>query len=62
MDRLDFNHMLMTKMIGGKLFLAPVEPEKVHDVLDIGTGTGICQFVPGKIWSFDFGLTFHRVY
>ena len=32
----------MTKGIGDKLFLAPIEGEKVHRVLDIGTGTGIC--------------------
>lgn len=45
MDRLDFNHMLMTKAIGNKLFLAPIDAGKVHNVLDIGTGTGICKFI-----------------
>lgn len=43
MDRLDLNHMLMTKTIGKKLFLAPVPQEKTHRILDIGTGTGICK-------------------
>ncbi|KAF6811293.1 methyltransferase domain-containing protein [Colletotrichum plurivorum] len=51
MDRLDFNHMLMTKMIGGKLFLAPVELEKVQNVLDIGTGTGIWAIEAAEIFS-----------
>lgn len=32
----------MTKGIGDKLFLAPIEGEKLHRILDIGTGTGIC--------------------
>ncbi|KAK2759250.1 methyltransferase domain-containing protein [Colletotrichum kahawae] len=41
MDRLDFNHMLVLKAIGRKLFLAPVPKEKTHRILDIGTGTGI---------------------
>ncbi|KZL71206.1 methyltransferase domain-containing protein [Colletotrichum tofieldiae] len=41
MDRLDFNHMLIMKTIGRKLFLAPVPQETTHRILDIGTGTGI---------------------
>ncbi|KAI3544157.1 methyltransferase domain-containing protein [Colletotrichum abscissum] len=40
-DRLDFNHMLMVKTIGDKLYLAPLEKEKINRVLDIGTGTGV---------------------
>lgn len=32
----------MTKGIGDKLFLAPIDTDKMHRVLDIGTGTGIC--------------------
>ncbi|KAF9880626.1 methyltransferase domain-containing protein [Colletotrichum karsti] len=44
-DRLDMAHALITRVIGNKLFLAPVEPQKVHRILDIGTGTGI--------WAFD---------
>ena len=41
-DRLDLSHALMTKGIGDKLFLAPIDTKKMHRVLDIGTGTGIC--------------------
>ncbi|KAK1971841.1 methyltransferase domain-containing protein [Colletotrichum sublineola] len=41
MDRLDFNHMLMVKVIGEKLYLAPIDKNKVHRILDIGTGTGV---------------------
>ncbi|KAK1640154.1 methyltransferase domain-containing protein [Colletotrichum phormii] len=40
-DRLDFNHMLMVKTIGDKLYLAPFEKGKINRVLDIGTGTGV---------------------
>jgi ubiquinone/menaquinone biosynthesis C-methylase UbiE len=41
-DRLDLSHLLMTKAIGDKLFLAPIDMDKTQRVLDIGTGTGIC--------------------
>ncbi|KAF4935954.1 Secondary metabolism regulator LAE1 [Colletotrichum fructicola] len=40
-DRLDMAHALVTRVIGNKLYLAPVETPKVHRILDIGTGTGI---------------------
>lgn len=42
MDRLDLNHALMTKVIGNRLYLAPLVEKDLHRVLDIGTGTGIC--------------------
>ncbi|KAJ9150561.1 S-adenosyl-L-methionine-dependent methyltransferase [Coniochaeta hoffmannii] len=47
LDRLDLTHALMTKGIGDKLFLAPIEGEKLHRVLDIGTGTGIWAMCMG---------------
>lgn len=37
------NHVVVTKTIGNKLFLAPIPTERIHRVLDIGTGTGICM-------------------
>ncbi|TPX09507.1 uncharacterized protein E0L32_009250 [Thyridium curvatum] len=40
MDRLLLLHEIMTKITGG-LYQAPIEKEKVHNILDIGTGTGI---------------------
>jgi len=36
-------HALMTKGIGDKLFLAPIDGSKLNRILDIGTGTGICK-------------------
>ena len=47
-DRLDLQHHEFQLIFGGKLFTAPIPKEKVlHNVLDIGTGTGI--------WAIDFG-------
>ena len=44
-DRLDFQHAMFLRTLGGKLQLAPV-PKDSQNVLDIGTGTGI--------WAIDF--------
>lgn len=44
-DRLDFQHAIFLRSLGGKLFLAPI-PDGVQEVLDVGTGTGI--------WAMDF--------
>ncbi|UQC73908.1 methyltransferase domain-containing protein [Colletotrichum lupini] len=43
MDRLDFCHALLTRTVGNKLFLAPVDETKMHRVLDVGTGTGAIE-------------------
>ncbi|KAF4451678.1 hypothetical protein F53441_5357 [Fusarium austroafricanum] len=40
-EMLDLNHHTLTLGIGGKLFLAPLDMDKVEFVVDIGTGTGI---------------------
>jgi hypothetical protein len=42
---------LFTLTFDGKLHIAPIEEMKggIHNVLDIGTGTGI--------WAIDFGTT-----
>ncbi|KAL2133431.1 hypothetical protein VTI74DRAFT_2357 [Chaetomium olivicolor] len=45
--RLDLAHALMTKGIGDKLFLCPINTHKMHRVLDIGTGTGIWSMCMG---------------
>lgn len=47
-ERLDLIHLLMTKGIGNKLFLAPVDLDKSARVLDIGTGTGIWAICVGE--------------
>ncbi|KAK2030142.1 TAM domain methyltransferase [Colletotrichum zoysiae] len=52
MDRLDMAHALMVKSIGNKLYLAPLEKDKVHRILDVGTGTGI--------WSMEIGDIFQH--
>lgn len=42
-DRLDLFHSMVVKTIGYRLFLAPVDPGRTHRILDVGTGTGICE-------------------
>jgi SAM-dependent methyltransferase len=51
-DRLDLQHHLFLLTFDGKLALAPIEemPGGIHNVLDIGTGTGI--------WAIDFASAF----
>lgn len=49
MERMDMAHVLMVRAIGNRLFLAPLEEAKIHRILDIGTGTGICKDLPGFI-------------
>jgi predicted RNA methylase len=46
----DLQHHLFTMTFDGKLHIAPIEEIKggIHNVLDIGTGTGI--------WAIDFGI------
>lgn len=43
MDRLDFAHAMTVRAIGNRLFLAPLNIEKTQNILDIETGTGICE-------------------
>ncbi|KAE9572310.1 hypothetical protein CGMCC3_g11722 [Colletotrichum fructicola] len=38
--RLDLMHTLISKTIGWRWFLAPVNHNKMHRILDVGTGTG----------------------
>ncbi|SPO03577.1 related to TAM domain methyltransferase [Cephalotrichum gorgonifer] len=51
-ESLDLNHLAMTLACGQKLYLAPLEEDKVHRALDIGTGTGI--------WAIDFADEFPK--
>lgn len=37
-------HVLMTKITGDVLQMAPIDTAKPLRVLDIGTGTGVCEF------------------
>lgn len=39
-ERLDVLHHIMVRMMGGRLWLAPINENEVHNALDIGTGTG----------------------
>ncbi|KAI8156338.1 Secondary metabolism regulator LAE1 [Colletotrichum sp. SAR 10_70] len=49
-NRLDFTHALIRKTLDEELYLAPLQKEKVHRILDIGTGTGI--------WAIEMGDEF----
>ncbi|OLN81323.1 hypothetical protein CCHL11_08562 [Colletotrichum chlorophyti] len=48
-DRLDMAHTLVTRLIGNKLFLAPLVGGIGHRILDIGTGTEACEM--GKVFQ-----------
>ncbi|KAH8886942.1 S-adenosyl-L-methionine-dependent methyltransferase [Thozetella sp. PMI_491] len=50
LERLLILHEIMTSAIGHRLYLAPVEKEKIHTILDIGTGTGV--------WAIEIGEEF----
>ena len=39
-ERLDVLHHTIVRMIGGRLWLAPIDEDRIQNVLDIGTGTG----------------------
>jgi len=45
-DRLDMQHAMFSRSLGGRLVLAPVTSKDVRQVLDLGTGTGI--------WAIEF--------
>jgi hypothetical protein len=41
--RLDLVHHIYRLMLDGALYVSPI-PDSVHQILDVGTGTGICKF------------------
>jgi 16S rRNA G527 N7-methylase RsmG len=43
MERLNLTHDMVVKALGDKLYLAPLDKENLHRILDIGTGTGVCE-------------------
>ncbi|KAF2136490.1 uncharacterized protein K452DRAFT_292338 [Aplosporella prunicola CBS 121167] len=49
-DRLDLAHHMMLKLIGDRLFLAPLPDDFAGKILDVGTGTGI--------WAIEMGDRF----
>ena len=38
-NRLDFQHFMLRYALRGN-YVAPLQPQQVHDILDVGTGTG----------------------
>ncbi|CCE35183.1 uncharacterized protein CPUR_02114 [Claviceps purpurea 20.1] len=46
----ELNHHYLTILFDDQLFLAPLEEDKIHRVLDVGTGSGI--------WAIEFGDRF----
>jgi hypothetical protein len=48
-QRLDLTHLLVTKVIGGVIYLAPIDGNKPIRILDAGTVTGICTTPPNRI-------------
>ena len=41
LGRLDLAHHLYLHLLDGELYTAPLEGHQLHNVLDLGTGTGI---------------------
>ena len=52
-ESMDINHHNLTLGIGGKLFLAPLDTDRISHVLDVGTGTGL--------WAIDFADAYPEV-
>ncbi|KAL2215550.1 S-adenosyl-L-methionine-dependent methyltransferase [Thermoascus aurantiacus ATCC 26904] len=48
-DRLDFIHHTFCRLLGDRLFTAPINPEGMR-ILDIGTGTGIWAIQMGDLY------------
>lgn len=44
MERLNLTHEVVVKALDEKLYLAPLDTDKIQRVLDVGTGTGVCTW------------------
>ncbi|KAI8316420.1 Secondary metabolism regulator LAE1 [Colletotrichum sp. SAR11_59] len=53
LDRLDFNSSFLIKLTENKLYHAPLQEDKVHRILDVGTGTGISRVPPNVKFEVD---------
>ncbi|KAK5991919.1 Methyltransferase [Cladobotryum mycophilum] len=49
-ESMDINHHSLTLALGDKLYLSPLDKDKIEKVLDMGTGTGL--------WAIDFADEF----
>ena len=43
LERLDVVHELFIRTFGGRIYLAPIDEDKLQNILDVGTGTGSCR-------------------
>lgn len=59
-ERLDVMHHMFVRTMGGRLWLAPIDEDKIHNVLDIGTGTGIRTLLSSAMCSFLTPYSCHR--
>ncbi|KAG6068892.1 hypothetical protein E4U16_007817 [Claviceps sp. LM84 group G4] len=44
LESVELCHQYLTLLFDGQLYLAPLEEDKIHRVLDVGTGSGECEF------------------
>jgi len=60
MERLDFLHAIFYNALG-RLYDAPLEQDKVREVLDLGTGTGLCtHFLFSRVGIAANGVLYAR--
>ncbi|KAK0737735.1 hypothetical protein B0T18DRAFT_440780 [Schizothecium vesticola] len=60
MIRLDLLHKVMTKRIGNKMFLAPVDGSRISRILDMGTRTSIYDLESPWAYGAPFDFIFGR--
>ncbi|QSZ31750.1 hypothetical protein DSL72_001318 [Monilinia vaccinii-corymbosi] len=52
-ERLDFQHELLKATMDDKMYLAPIKPDEIKHVLDVGTGNGK--------WAADFAAEYPNI-